>query len=57
MSTTRPSSLLAAVGARILRSRPLTRAPIWVYKARAGVVLSSRLLMIEHIGRKSGARR
>jgi deazaflavin-dependent oxidoreductase (nitroreductase family) len=57
VSALHPSSLLAAVGARILRSRPLVRAPIWLYRARAGVVLSSRLLMIEHIGRKSGAQR
>ncbi len=57
MSTTRPSSLLAAVGERILRSRPLVRAPIWIYKARAGAILGSRLLMLEHIGRNSGARR
>lgn len=33
------------------------RAPIWIYRARAGALLSSRLLMLEHIGRKSGARR
>lgn len=57
MSTTRPPSRLAAVGARILRTRPLMRAPIWIYKARAGAVLGSRMLMLEHIGRKSGARR
>jgi deazaflavin-dependent oxidoreductase (nitroreductase family) len=57
VSTTHPSSLLAAVGARILRFRPLMRAPIWIYKARAGAVLGSRLLMLEHVGRKSGARR
>jgi deazaflavin-dependent oxidoreductase (nitroreductase family) len=43
--------------ARLLRSRRLMRAPIWIYKARAGALLSSRLLMLEHIGRKSGARR
>lgn len=41
--------------ARLLRSRRLVRAPIWIYKARAGALLSSRLLMLEHIGRKSGA--
>jgi hypothetical protein len=57
LSATHPSSLLAAVGARILRSRPLMRAPIWIYKVGAGAVLGSRLLMIEHIGRKSGALR
>jgi deazaflavin-dependent oxidoreductase (nitroreductase family) len=33
------------------------RAPIWIFKARAGALLGSRLLMLEHIGRKSGARR
>jgi deazaflavin-dependent oxidoreductase (nitroreductase family) len=53
-SPARPPSWLAAVGARILRSRPLMRAPIWIYKARAGAMLGSRLLMLEHIGRKSG---
>ena len=41
--------------ARLLRSRRLVCAPIWIYKARAGALLSSRLLMLEHIGRKSGA--
>jgi len=57
MSATRPPSRLAALGARILRSRPLMRAPIWIYKARAGALLGSRLLMLEHTGRKSGLRR
>jgi len=57
MSTTRPPSRLAAIGARILRSRLLMRAPIWIYKSRAGAVLGSRLLMLEHIGRTSGVRR
>jgi deazaflavin-dependent oxidoreductase (nitroreductase family) len=53
MSTT----AIANAGARILRNRWLMRAPIWIYKARAGALLSSRVLMLEHIGRKSGARR
>jgi deazaflavin-dependent oxidoreductase (nitroreductase family) len=57
LSTTRPSSLFDTAGARLLRSRRLTRAPIWIYKTRAGAVLGSRLIMLEHIGRKSGARR
>ncbi len=48
---------LAAMGAGILRTRPLMRAPIWIYKAGAGAMLGSRLLMLEHIGRKSGVRR
>ena len=42
---------------RILRNRWLVRAPIWIYRARAGALLTSRLLMLEHIGRKSGSRR
>ncbi|WP_231639835.1 nitroreductase family deazaflavin-dependent oxidoreductase [Mycobacterium sp. Marseille-P9652] len=46
-----------ALGARLLRSRRLVRAPIWLYKARAGALFGSRLLMLEHIGRTSGARR
>lgn len=57
MSTSRPPSRLAAIGARILGSRPLMRAPIWIYKSRAGAVLGSRLLMLEHTGRTSGVRR
>lgn len=61
MSTSQPSSAvrdaIATVGARLLRSRWLVRAPIWLYRARAGAVFGSRLLMLEHIGRKSGVRR
>ncbi|HEY7054360.1 MAG TPA: nitroreductase family deazaflavin-dependent oxidoreductase [Mycobacterium sp.] len=45
------------IGARILRNRRLMRAPIWIYKARLGALLGPRLLMLEHVGRKSGARR
>lgn len=30
------------------------RAPIWIYRARAGALFGSRLLMLEHLGRKSG---
>ncbi len=33
------------------------RAPIGVYKARLGFLFGSRMLMLEHIGRVSGARR
>ncbi len=57
MSTTHRSAWLAAAGARILRFRPLMRAPIWIFRARAGAVLGSRLLMLEHNGRSSGQRR
>lgn len=48
---------LAAGGARLLRCRRLVRAPIWIYRARAGALFGSRMLMLEHTGRTSGARR
>ncbi|MCV7066559.1 nitroreductase family deazaflavin-dependent oxidoreductase, partial [Mycolicibacterium farcinogenes] len=31
--------------------------PIWLYRIRAGALLGGRVLMLEHIGRTSGARR
>jgi hypothetical protein len=45
---------ITAIGARILRSRTLMRAPIWIYRARLGFLFGSRMLMLEHIGRKTG---
>ena len=50
-------SLVARVGAALLHVRWFVRAPIWLYRARLGVVFGSRLLMIEHTGRTSGLRR
>lgn len=44
-------------GARLLRNRALMRMPIWLYRARLGFLVGSRTLMLEHIGRKSGATR
>ncbi|UZJ26927.1 nitroreductase family deazaflavin-dependent oxidoreductase (plasmid) [Rhodococcus antarcticus] len=35
----------------------MVRAPIWLFRARLGAVFGSRLLMIEHVGRRSGLRR
>jgi deazaflavin-dependent oxidoreductase (nitroreductase family) len=55
--TPRPSGAIAAYGARILRTRWLMRAPIRLYRARLGFLFGSRTLMLEHIGRKSGATR
>jgi deazaflavin-dependent oxidoreductase (nitroreductase family) len=49
-----PSRLTTAVGVRILRTRALVRAPIWVYRARLGFLFGSRLLMLEHTGRATG---
>ena len=48
------TTLFVSAGARVLRSRRLMRAPIWIYKARAGALFGSRILMLEHVGRKSG---
>jgi deazaflavin-dependent oxidoreductase (nitroreductase family) len=50
-------SLFARAGGRLLRSRRLMRAPVWIYQARAGALFGSRILMLEHTGRKSGAPR
>ncbi len=51
------SDTVAGLGARVLRTRALVRAPIGVYRAGLGFLLGTRMLMIEHIGRRSGARR
>jgi hypothetical protein len=51
------SHAIARAGARLLRSRTLMRAPIWIYRARLGFLFGSRMLLLEHVGRKSGRRR
>lgn len=53
----RGARFIADLGSRILRSRPLMRAPIWIYRARLGWILGHRMLLLEHIGRTSGKRR
>ncbi|OBY30750.1 nitroreductase family deazaflavin-dependent oxidoreductase [Mycolicibacter kumamotonensis] len=50
-------SILADAASRLLRSRRLMRAPTWLYRARLGGLLGGRLLMLEHIGRKTGSAR
>lgn len=50
----RPRTGVASLAGRLLRSRRLMRAPIWIYKARAGALFGSRILLLEHVGRKSG---
>jgi hypothetical protein len=42
---------------RLLQNRGLVRAPIWLYRLRLGFLFGRRMLLLEHIGRKSGARR
>ncbi|RDI64639.1 nitroreductase family deazaflavin-dependent oxidoreductase [Nocardia pseudobrasiliensis] len=51
------SDSATALGARALRIRWLVRAPIGIYRAGLGFVFGSRLLMLEHIGRRTGVRR
>lgn len=51
------ATVVGRVGARILGNRTLMRAPIWLYRARLGFLFGSRTLMLEHIGRRSGATR
>lgn len=48
---------LSGLGARVLRTRSLVRAPIALYRAGLGWLLGSRILMLEHRGRSSGLRR
>ena len=37
--------------------RALFRAPVYIYRARLGFLFGKRFLMLEHLGRKSGATR
>lgn len=40
-----------------LHSRRFARAPISLYRVGLGFVFGSRMLMLEHVGRRTGARR
>jgi deazaflavin-dependent oxidoreductase (nitroreductase family) len=51
------TSAVAGRAAALLRVRWFVRAPVWAYRARLGFVFGSRLLMLEHTGRKTGGRR
>lgn len=52
-----PSSLTSAVGAWALQNRRLARSPLWFYRHGFGRLLGSRILMLEHTGRRSGLTR
>ena len=55
-----PSRLVEAVASRaaaLLRVPRLARAPIWLFRARLGLLFGGRLMMVEHVGRVSGRRR
>jgi deazaflavin-dependent oxidoreductase (nitroreductase family) len=50
------TKIFARVGGRALQTRWFVRAPINVYRAGLGFLFGHRLLMLEHVGRGSGAR-
>ncbi|HVV12000.1 nitroreductase family deazaflavin-dependent oxidoreductase [Amycolatopsis sp.] len=51
------SDTLARLGGRALRTRRFVRAPISLYRAGLGFLFGTRLLMLEHVGRRTGALR
>lgn len=51
------STPISRTAAALLRTRWLMRAPVWLYRARLGILAGPRFVMLEHTGRKSGARR
>lgn len=60
MSGTKSSPAAGTIGragAWLLGNRRLMRSPIWIYRARLGFLFGSRILLLEHIGRKTGATR
>lgn len=42
------------MGAWVLGNQRLVRSPVWLYQHGLGWLLGSRVLMLEHIGRRSG---
>lgn len=46
-----------AIGARLLRTRWIVRAPIGLFRVGLGWLFVGRILLLEHRGRVSGARR
>jgi len=50
-------SFPAAWAARLRRTRWVVRAPVLLFRARLGFLFGSRLLMLEHVGRKTGIQR
>ncbi|MFE3442633.1 nitroreductase family deazaflavin-dependent oxidoreductase [Nocardia sp. NPDC059180] len=51
------SDNIARLGGRALRTRWFVRAPITLYRVGLGFLFGTRLLMLEHLGRRSGVRR
>lgn len=55
--TATAADTIGRLGAGLLRSRRLMRAPIWLYRARLGFLFGNRLLLLEHTGRRTGQQR
>jgi deazaflavin-dependent oxidoreductase (nitroreductase family) len=51
------SDTFARLGGRALRTRWFVRAPIIAYRLGLGFLFGTRMLMLEHLGRRTGARR
>ena len=54
---TTDGSAISRVMVYILRRRPLARAPIGLFRARLGFLLGPRMMLLEHVGRRSGTAR
>ncbi len=48
------TSIADRLGGRLLRSRRFVRAPIWFYRHGLGWLFGRRVLLLEHVGRRSG---
>lgn len=51
----RTADVIGRCGGRLLRNRALMRAPIGIYRARLGFLFGTRMLMMQHRGRRTGA--
>lgn len=51
------STPLRSLAARLLQTRGFARAPVPVFRMGLGFLLTRRLLLLEHVGRKSGSAR
>lgn len=51
---TRIDLSLSGIGARMLHTRWFVRAPLPLYRAGLGWLFGRRIVMIEHVGRRSG---
>ena len=48
------TGVVSRLAAKLLQTRWLVRAPIWLFQYGGGFLFAGRLLLLEHIGRTSG---